>query len=53
VLFQMVSSLAPLPYFPFLLLTTVATIIASQAIIAGIFSIVYQPINIGSSHGSK
>jgi len=43
-LFGMVQSQAPLLYVPFLLLTIVATIIASQSIISGVFSIVYQGI---------
>jgi KUP system potassium uptake protein len=46
VLFEMVSGLFPVLYLPFLVLTIVATVIASQAIIAGIFSIIYQSINI-------
>ncbi len=44
VLFAMVNHQAPLLYIPFLLLTIMATIIASQAIISGVFSIVYQGI---------
>jgi KUP system potassium uptake protein len=43
-LFGMVQSQAPLLYIPFLLLTIMATIIASQAMISGVFSIVYQGI---------
>ena len=43
-LFAMVQSQAPMLYIPFLLLTIMATIIASQAIISGVFSIVYQGI---------
>ncbi len=43
-LFGMVRSQAPFLYIPFLLLTVAATIIASQAIISGAFSIVYQGI---------
>jgi KUP system potassium uptake protein len=38
----MVQSQAPLLYIPFLILTIMATIIASQAVISGVFSIVYQ-----------
>ncbi len=45
VLFGMVSGLFPSLYLPFLFLTIIATIIASQAIIAGIFSAIYQSIN--------
>ncbi|MDD1719008.1 MAG: KUP/HAK/KT family potassium transporter [Methanoregulaceae archaeon] len=44
VLFEMAFNLAPLLYIPFLLLTVIATVIASQAIVSGIFSIVYQGI---------
>jgi KUP system potassium uptake protein len=43
-LFSMVQSQAPLLYVPFLILTILATIIASQAMISGVFSIVYQGI---------
>ncbi len=42
VLFHMVSSQLGLLYIPFLLLSIIATIIASQAMISGMFSIVYQ-----------
>ncbi len=41
-LFSMVQSQAPSLYIPFLLLTIMATVIASQALISGVFSIVYQ-----------
>jgi len=44
ILFSMVKHQAPLLYIPFLCLTIMATIIASQAIISGVFSIVYQGI---------
>jgi KUP system potassium uptake protein len=44
ILFSMVRSQAPLLYVPFLLLTICATIIASQALISGVFSVVYQGI---------
>jgi KUP system potassium uptake protein len=44
ILFGMVQSQSALLYIPFLLLTICATIIASQAIISGVFSIVYQGI---------
>jgi KUP system potassium uptake protein len=40
----MVLSLSTLLYVPFVLLSIVATVIASQAMISGIFSIVYQGI---------
>jgi len=43
-LFGMVQNQASFLYIPFLLLTVVATIIASQSIISGVFSIVYQGI---------
>ncbi|MHB8058470.1 MAG: KUP/HAK/KT family potassium transporter [Desulfuromonadaceae bacterium] len=43
-LFAMVQSQSPLLYIPFLILTIMSTIIASQAIISGVFSIVYQGI---------
>ncbi|HEY6838315.1 MAG TPA: KUP/HAK/KT family potassium transporter [Geobacteraceae bacterium] len=44
VLFGMVQGEAPILYIPFLILTIIATIIASQALISGVFSIVYQGI---------
>lgn len=44
ILFSMVRHEAPFLYIPFLVLTIIATIIASQAIISGAFSIVYQGI---------
>lgn len=44
ILFGMVRSEAALLYIPFLILTVIATIIASQALISGVFSIVYQGI---------
>src|SRR6266567_4294033 len=43
-LFGMVQWEAPLLYIPFLILTVMATVIASQALISGVFSIVYQGI---------
>ncbi|GFO59142.1 putative potassium transport system protein kup 2 [Geomonas silvestris] len=43
-LFGMVQSQSPYLYIPFLVLTVLATIIASQALISGVFSIVYQGI---------
>jgi KUP system potassium uptake protein len=42
ILFEMVASEFAILYIPFLLLSIAATIIASQAMISGIFSIVYQ-----------
>ncbi|MCX7794093.1 MAG: KUP/HAK/KT family potassium transporter [Thermodesulfovibrionales bacterium] len=44
VLFEMALNTVPLLYVPFLLLSISATIIASQAMISGMFSIVYQAI---------
>jgi KUP system potassium uptake protein len=44
VLFQMVFDQARPLYIPFLLLSVTATVIASQAMISGMFSIVYQGI---------
>ncbi len=45
VIFSMVYLQSSLLYIPFLLLSVVATAIASQAVISGMFSIVYQGIN--------
>ncbi len=44
ILFEMALKAVPLLYVPFLLLSISATIIASQAMISGMFSIVYQAI---------
>lgn len=44
ILFEMINQQAHLLYIPFLILSIVATIIASQAMISGMFSIVYQGI---------
>jgi KUP system potassium uptake protein len=44
ILFGMVQWEAPMLYIPFLILTVIATVIASQALISGVFSIVYQGI---------
>jgi len=44
VLFATVFQQAPVLYVPFLLLSILATVIASQAMISGMFSIVYQGI---------
>ena len=41
-LFEMTKDLVPYMYVPFLILTIIATIIASQAMISGIFSVLYQ-----------
>jgi KUP system potassium uptake protein len=43
--FEMIISEAAFLYIPFLFLTVMATIIASQAVISGIFSVIYQAIN--------
>ena len=43
-LFGMIQYQAPILYIPFLILTILATIIASQAMISGVFSVVYQGI---------
>lgn len=45
VLFEMVLSIIPVLYVPFLVLALLATIIASQAMISAMFSIVYQAIS--------
>ncbi len=44
ILFEMIVSQFGILYIPFLVLSIAATIIASQAMISGIFSIVYQGI---------
>ncbi len=44
VLFEMVFSQAGFLYIPFLLLSILATVIASQAMISGMFSLVFQGI---------
>jgi len=45
ILFTMVNDIAWFLYIPFLIISIAATIIASQAMISGMFSIVYQAIN--------
>jgi len=45
VLFSMVNAIFPVCYVPFLILSVCATVIASQAMISGMFSIVYQAMN--------
>ena len=45
-LFGMVFSLTHALYIPFLILTVFASIVASQSMITGMFSIVYQAINV-------
>lgn len=44
-LFGMVQWEAPVLFVPFLVLTIMATVIASQAMISGVFSVIYQGIN--------
>ncbi len=44
VLFEMIFNQAQVLYIPFLVLSIIATVIASQAMISGMFSIVYQGI---------
>ncbi len=44
VLFEMIFHQAQILYIPFLIISILATIIASQAMISGMFSIVYQGI---------
>ncbi|MEW6409137.1 MAG: KUP/HAK/KT family potassium transporter [Nitrospirota bacterium] len=44
VLFEMVFHQSQILYIPFLVLSIIATVIASQAMISGMFSIVYQGI---------
>lgn len=45
ILFAMIDSQASFLYIPFLITSILATIIASQAMISGLFAIVYQGIN--------
>jgi len=47
VLYEMVFSQAAFLYIPFVLLCIVASVIASQALISGVFSVVYQGIMTG------
>jgi KUP system potassium uptake protein len=44
ILFEMINQQAHLIYIPFLILSIIASVIASQAMISGMFSIVYQGI---------
>lgn len=46
VIFEMFSSVAPMLYIALLLVSILATIIASQAMISSTFSIIYQAINV-------
>jgi KUP system potassium uptake protein len=45
ILFGMIFHQSLLLYIPFLILSIIATVIASQAMISGMFSVVYQGIN--------
>lgn len=47
VLFKLVSTFSEVFYIPFLILTLFATIIASQAMISAVMSLIFQGINIG------
>jgi KUP system potassium uptake protein len=47
VLFKLVSTYSEIFYIPFLILTLMATIIASQAMISAVMSLIFQGINIG------
>ena len=47
-LFSVAQQIVPVLYIPFLILTVSATVIASQALISGAFSIVYQGIGSGA-----
>ncbi len=44
ILFEMINNQAEIIFVPFLILSIVATVIASQSMISGVFSIVYQGI---------
>lgn len=46
-LFKLVSTFSEVFYIPFLILTLLATIIASQAMISAVMSLIFQGINIG------
>ena len=46
-LFKLVSTISEVFYIPFLILTLFATVIASQAMISAVMSLVFQGINIG------
>jgi len=45
ILFEMISVHTSILYIPFLILSICATVIASQAMISGVFSVMYQAIN--------
>lgn len=46
ILFSSVNNLSPVFYIPFLILALIATIIASQAMISAVMSLVFQGINL-------
>jgi KUP system potassium uptake protein len=45
ILFAMFQAWWPSAYVPFLILTCVATVIASQSVISSVFSVIYQVVN--------
>ncbi|HCY77585.1 MAG TPA: potassium transporter Kup [Ignavibacteriales bacterium] len=47
VLFKLVSTFSHFFYIPFLILTLIATIIASQAMISAVMALIFQGINLG------
>lgn len=47
VLFKLVSTFSDFFYIPFLILTLIATIIASQAMISAVMALIFQGINLG------
>lgn len=46
ILFSSVNNLSPILYVPFLILALIATIIASQAMISAVMSLIFQGINL-------
>jgi len=46
ILFSSINNISPALYFPFLILALLATIIASQAMISAVMSLVFQGINL-------
>lgn len=47
VLCEMIFHQSKILYFPFIILSIIATVIASQSLISGVFSVVYQGISTG------
>jgi len=47
ILFEMINFQSKILYIPFLFISIIATIIASQAVISGFFAVVYQGVNTG------